>query len=110
LAQDLEQAAFLAELEGKNMKPRDAMLEELSRWLWQCKRGRRKDRLLIAKVELHEWSRRALSTMNPERILIVKEQLGREMWLEQQRRYARKREKKTGERTQEQRDYQRVYM
>jgi hypothetical protein len=107
LAQDLFQAACLAELEGKNMKPRDSMIEELSRWLWQCKRGRGKTRLLTAKVELWEWNRRALGTLDPEKILIIKEQLGREMFLDYQRR--RNTANRFNERTEERRIYKRHY-
>ena len=95
LAQDLEQAAWVKflTLESYAHLWSDlyyAMLEELSRWLWQCRRGRGKNRLLTAKVELHEWLPSDLETINPERFLIIKESIKREAYNAQQREYKKK--------------------
>ena len=60
---DLEQAAWIKFL---TLKKADhlwkdleyAMLEELSRWIWQCKRGRGKNRRLTIKLTLGEFLRK----------------------------------------------------
>lgn len=78
VARDLCQAAWVQILQGfKNIKFawRDieyAMREELSRWLYQCKRGRGKTRNLSTKHELREWVGGA-DWLTPERFLIIRE-------------------------------------
>lgn len=59
VTRDLEQAAWekFLRLKTTNYLWSDlerAMLEELSRWLWQCKRGRGRNRILKFKVSLGE--------------------------------------------------------
>jgi hypothetical protein len=59
VAKDLEQAAWIKFLTLKSEKYlwKDleyAMLEELSRWIWACKRGRGRTRILRFKVSLDE--------------------------------------------------------
>lgn len=66
VARDLEQAAYLRLLTLKTRQYlwKDleyAMLEELSRWIYGCKRGRGKDRVLTIKYSIdqyvHVWRR-----------------------------------------------------
>src|SRR5690349_16279614 len=79
IAQDCQQAAWLCYLkEGehahiwKNLEY--AMLEEISRWNWGCKRGRGKDSVLKLKAPLKEYAPPRY-TLDPERLLILKEEI-----------------------------------
>lgn len=79
VAQDLQQAAWMRYLkEGEHAhiwKALEyAMLEEISRWNWACKRGRGESRVLKLKVPLNEW-RPPLDSLTPERLLILKEEI-----------------------------------
>ena len=60
LTRDLEQAAWVKYLTLKTHKYlwRDleySMLEEISRWVWGCKRGRGKNRILRYKMPLQDF-------------------------------------------------------
>ncbi len=77
LAKDLQQAAWLVYLkigEGVYLwrELEYAMLEEISRWNYACKRGRGKNRLITSKAALSDWKQPY--TLTPERIMIIKEE------------------------------------
>jgi len=80
LAQDLYMAAWEKYLSLKTelifWKDLEwAMLEEASRWLYQCKRGRGKDRVMKVKLGLLSWSKlRQPDTLTPERIMLIQEE------------------------------------
>src|SRR5215471_17947793 len=79
LAKDLEQAALLDYFQHKNneyawSRAYYAMVEEASRWNWQCKRGRGKNRELLCKVEMKEL-RAGIDTRTPEFWVLLKESL-----------------------------------
>ena len=78
VAKDLQQAAWLVYLKKGDHRfiwreLEYAMLEEVSRWNWACRRGRGKNRVLKLKSSLKEWNP-PLNTLNPERLLIIKEE------------------------------------
>lgn len=60
LTKDLEQAAYLKYLTLKNYNHlwkdlQYAMLEEISRWIYGCKRGRGKNRILQYKMSIDDF-------------------------------------------------------
>lgn len=74
VAKDLEQAAWEKYLRLKTAAYlwsdlERAMLEELSRWLWQCKRGRGKTRRLRFKVSLGELLKRLDHGWTPKQLV-----------------------------------------
>ena len=78
LAQDLYMAAWEKYLSLKKeiifWKDLEwAMLEEVSRWLYQCKRGRGKDRLMKIKLGLLA-AKVGTDTLTPERIMLIQEE------------------------------------
>lgn len=77
MVQDLEQAAWVKylTLSSSDHMWKDlyyAMLEEISRWLWSCKRGRGKDRYLHTKLALAELYSLG-HHLTPEKYLMIKE-------------------------------------
>jgi len=78
ITKDLEQAAWEKFLKLKNYtymwKDMEyAMLEEMSRWKYSCKRGRGKDRRLCIKLALKDTGLAGHTMPNPEQYALAKE-------------------------------------
>jgi hypothetical protein len=79
VAEDLQQAGWVAYLKKgetaytwKDIEY--AMLEEISRWNWACKRGRGPSRNLRLKSEFKAGSSNSFDTLTPERLMIIREE------------------------------------